>query len=286
MDGALLSRYPHASWLGFSFNVAPSMGNVCWNLKGTTHSLNVVFRGHGCVRWLCRGRETRYDATPCSMHFLPSDGESHTLLATASEETSAYTLFVPQGHLDSLADEDHLPAHAEYHRLFLASDPVLYSCMLRLASPVPALDHHGGVDTEESARRLVMRLVKLSGGGTPDWHDDASVFDRRTLGHLVGYIDAHLKIAPSLGDMAIRVGLSPSHFAKKFRASTGLSLHRFVNRRRTLTSLELLKNPSETVAHCSLTLGFSSQAHFTHHFSRLTGITPAKYRKQFRRVVG
>ena len=139
---------------------------------------------------------------------------------------------------------------------------------------------------DEAARRLILRLAELCGGEKPDWHDDASTFNSRTLGQLVEYIDGHLTIAPSLGDMAIRVGLSPSHFAKKFRASTGLSLHRFVNRRRTLASLELLQNPSETVAHCALTLGFSSQAHFTHLFSRLTGITPAKYRKRFRRVVG
>jgi len=47
-----------------------------------------------------------------------------------------------------------------------------------------------------------------------------------------------------------------------------------------------LQANSDTLAGIAHELGFSSQAHFTHLFSTLTGMTPAKYRKQFRRTVG
>ena len=82
------------------------------------------------------------------------------------------------------------------------------------------------------------------------------------------------------------MGLSPSHFAKKFRCSTGLSLLRLVNRRRILASLDVLKDRSQPLAHVALELGFSSQAHFTYLFRSLTGMTPAKYQKQVRPTVG
>ena len=36
----------------------------------------------------------------------------------------------------------------------------------------------------------------------------------------------------------------------------------------------------------ALDLGFSSQSHFTNLFSSLTGMTPAKYRKQCGRTLG
>ena len=110
--------------------------------------------------------------------------------------------------------------------------------------------------------------------------DDVSIFDRHALARIVEHIDAHLQIAPSASEIGARVGLSPSHFAKKFRQSTGLSLHRFVNRRRIQAALESLKDESKTLSQVALDLGFSSQAHFTHLFSGLTGMTPAKYRKQ------
>jgi len=82
------------------------------------------------------------------------------------------------------------------------------------------------------------------------------------------------------------VGLSPSHFATKFRRSAGLSLQRFINRRRIRRSLELLKTTSESLVSVSLALGFSSQSHFTRLFSEATCMTPAKYQKQFWKTIG
>jgi len=134
--------------------------------------------------------------------------------------------------------------------------------------------------TDEAARCLVLRLAELMGVGRPDWHADSSVFDRRQLAGMVDYIDTHLKLAPTLGEMGTRAGLSSSHFAKKFRTSTGLSLHRFINRRRIRASFNLLRAGAPSLAGVALDLGFSSQSHFTRLFSDLTGMTPAKYRKQ------
>ena len=286
MDGAQLSRYPHLSWFGFSTHITPADGTVCWNWRGTVHSLDFIAHGHGQGRSLCRGREKRFIVHPGSVNFRPADGESHTDVGRAVEDVLAYTIVLPQAHLDILAAEDHAPASIEYHGLLLESDMVLQSCMTELFQSAGDLRQKADFGQDETARRLVLRLVRLSGGATPDWHDDASVFDRRTMDNLVEHIDGHLKVASSVSEMGLRVGLSPSHFAKKFRQSTGLSLHRFVNRRRISMAMELLKNQSQPLAHAALEVGFSSQAHFTHVFSDLTGMTPAKYRKQFKRVVG
>jgi len=58
------------------------------------------------------------------------------------------------------------------------------------------------------------------------------------------------------------------------------------NLRRVLASIPLLQARSNTLAGIAHDLGFASQSHFTSLFSALTGMTPAKYRKQFRRSVG
>ena len=104
--------------------------------------------------------------------------------------------------------------------------------------------------------------------------------------HLVDYIDDHLRIPPVLGDVAMLVGLSPSHFAKKFRQSSGVSLGRFMNQRRVQRALDVLKTNSSSLASIALDLGFSSQSHLTRLFSGLTGMTPAKYRKYFKVTMG
>lgn len=127
--------------------------------------------------------------------------------------------------------------------------------------------------------------MDLSGHGKPDWHDDASTFDGRTLLNLVEHVDALLRAAPSLTDMALLAGVSPGHFAKDFRQSTGSSLGRFINHRRILRSLQLLKADAP-VASIAPELGVASQSHFTRTFSGLSGMAPARYGKLFRRIVG
>jgi AraC-like DNA-binding protein len=82
------------------------------------------------------------------------------------------------------------------------------------------------------------------------------------------------------------VGLSPSHCARKFRHTEGLSLGRFVNRRRLARALVVLRKDSTSLSQVALDLGFSSQSHFTRLFSTLVGMTPAKYRKTFTPTVG
>jgi AraC-like DNA-binding protein len=179
---------------------------------------------------------------------------------------------------------DHLEDRVELHRLLVHDDMVLQAFMHPLSWQPSTTS--GDAHQDETGRTLALRLIVLQGGRTPNWHADDSMFTSRSLRHLVSHIAAHLRIDPSVTDMGLLVGLSPSHFAKKFRQTTGLSLHRFINRRRISASMELLKDSSRSLAGVALELGFSSQSHFTHVFSTLTCMTPAKYQKQFRRTLG
>lgn len=165
-------------------------------------------------------------------------------------------------------------------------DAVVSDCMTQLAMASHVRDTERVVAMDQTARRLILRVSQLNGGALPDWHDDSSLFDKRTLLGLTSYIDDHLHVAPSLSDMSSLVGMSPSHFAKKFRQTVGLSIGRFINRRRLAVAMVMLRDDSRPLAQVALDLGFSSQSHFTRLFSNLTGMTPAKYRKESEPTVG
>lgn len=251
------------------------------------HVLCLVTRSSATLRTISRGRETRTSVSAGTVHCRPADGEEYVILGQpATGDHSWFGFLIPDGHLASIADSEGISKPIEYREQVLRDDARLQSYLLRLGG-VPGASQGANEDDKESiARRIVLRLTELSGGGVPGWHTDASVFERHTVRHLVEYIDAHLHVSPRLPDLAMLTGLSPGHFAKKFHQSTGLSLHRFINRRRILRSLNMLTNQSQSLAGVALDLGFSSQSHFTRLFSDLTGMTPAKYRKQFRRTVG
>ena len=285
MDGARLSRFPHLSWLPLQLEASAATGTMSGRFKRAAHLLHKARKGQHSVRFIHQGREERWDADEHTVHFLPATGESFTAVYAAQHEYRGVVFAIPEGHLRVIVEAETLKPRSSLRRIFARDDVVLESCMDQLMAPVRPHGDAEDLRKDEVARRLVLRLFELSGAGTPDWNDDASIFDRRALIGLTAYVDEHIRITPSLSDMSTRLGMSPSHFAKKFRQSTGLSVGRFVNRRRILRSLETLKTESP-LASVALDLGFSSQSHFTHIFSGLTGMTPAKYQKQFKRTVG
>ena len=140
------------------------------------------------------------------------------------------------------------------------------------------------VGAEIAARQVLIRLAAIAGGHPPDWLRDTSVFTPRVMTLIVERVDAHLRVRASLDEISSGFGLSPSHFARKFQKSTGLSLNRFMNRRRIGLALALLRTGRTPLAQLSLDLGFSSQSHFTRLFSGLTGLTPFQFRRAQRRM--
>ncbi|MFM8804283.1 MAG: helix-turn-helix domain-containing protein [Planctomycetia bacterium] len=274
------------AWLRFSVHGEPSSPPLVVGMNGGCHVVSLTSRARHDVRWITRGKERHWTENVGTVHFLPSDRADHTFVTAMSADFVSRVLLLPRRHLRNVLESEHMNQRAEEHRLLAHDDPALQACVRQIFSAGPDGDALVEGVRDEAARRLVLRLAELCGGGRPDWHDDASVFDRRTLAGLVAHLDTHLAVAPCLSDMAVRTGLSPSHFAKKFRQTTGLSLHRFVNRRRMLKSLDLLRDESLPLAGVALELGFSSQSHFTRLFSSLTGMTPAKYQKQCRPTIG
>ena len=192
-----------------------------------------------------------------------------------------FCLCVPRRHLLDLAEADGVDATCEFHTLLGIDDAQVRRSLSALAA-ADASDE----SSDEHARALVLRTAELMGCGKPAWHRDRSAFPPRMMNNLVDYIDAHLGRPIPLMELANTTGLSPNHFARKFRRSSGLSLQRFANLRRTQAAIHRLQHADEDLARMALELGFSSQSHLTRVFSELTGISPARFRRQFRRSIG
>jgi AraC-like DNA-binding protein len=285
MDDVRLSRFPHVAWIQFLLRVPSGGKRLSVNVHGTTCVISIALSGCRSASRITHGQQRGWTENGGMVSCVPADHDQHTYLMTSDSGCDLFNVLIPPSHLTTVTEaEGHKPVN-EWTPIFGGQDAVMQDCMASLATTPTSQVMAGDVGIDEVARRLILRLVELNGGGKPDWHDDASVFDRRTLFNFVAYLDAHLHIAPSLSDMAVIAGVSPSHFAKKFRQTTGLSLNRFANRRRILRSLETLKTDA-SLAGIALDLGFSSQSHFTRLFSGLTGMTPAKYRKSVKPTLG
>jgi len=285
MDGARLSRFPHLSWLRFAVS-GHAGAPLMVPLRGVSHTISLTLSGEHDIRWTSRGVERAWRERAGVVHFRPVDDDEHVFVTRTPNSFTSAVIVIPRHHLDGILSEEGVAGRHEPRRLLVDDDAVLRQTMVRLASLWTRPDGSTDGAEDEAGRRLVLRIAELCGAPSPDWNDDDGVFDRIVLRRLVEQIDGHLSVGPSLGDLASSVGLSPSHFARKFRHTIGLSLHRFVNRRRLQASKASLQADDAAIATIAARLGFSSQSHFTRLFSALTGMTPARYRRTFRPTVG
>ena len=109
------------------------------------------------------------------------------------------------------------------------------------------------------------------------------VLPRGRLRAVVAYIEEHLDASPSLEQLAAVARLSVYHFARLFKAATGLPPHQYVILRRVERTKQLLQAGTDlSLAEVAAGAGFSDQSQFSHHFKRLVGVTPGQYRMSAR----
>src|SRR6516165_2269496 len=82
----------------------------------------------------------------------------------------------------------------------------------------------------------------------------------------------------TLIEMAQSVDLSPAHFSRMFRKSTGETPHQFVLRQRIERGKEMLHEAEMRVLDVAVACGFKTQQHFARAFRRICGASPTEYR--------
>jgi AraC family transcriptional regulator len=92
------------------------------------------------------------------------------------------------------------------------------------------------------------------------------------------HIQQNLDKDLTLAELAAVVYMSPYHFARLFKGSTGVPPHRFVVRQRIARARGVLATPELSIAEISRLVGFRTPNHFTTVFRRVLGITPGAYR--------
>ena len=95
------------------------------------------------------------------------------------------------------------------------------------------------------------------------------------------------KIAEPISVSALSsvVGLSRSYFSHAFRRSVGWTPHAHVVRLRLERAMMLMADTEAALTEVALAAGFADQSHFSRSFRRLTGVTPADWRRAHKRAI-
>jgi AraC family transcriptional regulator len=98
------------------------------------------------------------------------------------------------------------------------------------------------------------------------------------LKRVQAFVDEHLAEAMHVDQLAGEVHMSPFHFARMFKQTTGQSPHLYVVSQRIERAKALLRDSEVPLIAIAAQTGFRTQGHFTGVFRRYTGLTPRVFR--------
>ena len=139
--------------------------------------------------------------------------------------------------------------------------------------------------TRESAvmlYSLVLELVYIldKNAASQQTSHNAKNNNHKTIEETISYIKNNLTAELSLETLSERASFSAIYFHKLFKASTGRTLHEYIEEQRIKKSINLLVTTNMTLSEIAYECGFSSQSYFSYAFKRNMGITPRAYSKR------
>jgi AraC family transcriptional regulator len=161
--------------------------------------------------------------------------------------------------------------------------PHLRTAMAAVGDELTAGGAGGPLAAESLANVLAVQLLRHVLAPRQPAHGRDGALPRGRLRAVVEYVEGHLDAGLTLEQMAAVARLSPYHFARQFKAATGLPPHQYVIARRVERAQLLLHGGGDlSLAEVAAAAGFSDQSQFSHHFKRLVGVTPGQFRMSAR----
>ncbi len=102
-----------------------------------------------------------------------------------------------------------------------------------------------------------------------------------TLGPVLAWAMDNLAEPLDVDTLARRSHMSPRTFARRFRDETGTTPHAWVTAQRLRLAEEMLERTDHPVDRIATEVGFGNAATLRHHFTRVRGVGPQAYRRQF-----
>ena len=225
------------------------------------------------------GRQRRTRTGPGSVFLTAANQLAYELewLALAAEPVRTVHVHVAAELLARTAAEHGLPPD----RLELRDgsglpDPLLRQLGQQLAAelhypPDPA----GSLRAETLGQQLAAHLVRQHATTRPP-RLPRTRLTAAQVRHVQAYVQAHLTGAVALTELAACVCLSPYHFCRAFKQTTGFSPNQYVIYQRIQRARQLLASGRWSVTQVAFEVGYANPSYFAQLFRRYTGYAPGR----------
>jgi AraC family transcriptional regulator len=157
-------------------------------------------------------------------------------------------------------------------------DALVEEILLLLLAELQSAGRGSRLYVESLGKTLVVHLARQYTVG-PAASSQAEFLPAYKLKKVQAYIGNHLFEKITLDDLSALAGLSTYHFARLFKATTGLAPYQYIQKLRMEQSQRLLLETDLPVIQIGLEVGIENPSHFSSFFKQYTGLTPTAYRK-------
>ena len=126
------------------------------------------------------------------------------------------------------------------------------------------------------------RIVGIAGIKRPYEHVAGGAEGYGRLARALSFVADHYAEPIDVGDVADHLSLSVSQLQREFARCFQITPKAYIREVRIGVARRRLETGDRAVSEIALECGFYDQSHFTHHFKRVTGMTPLEYRRRFR----
>ena len=146
-----------------------------------------------------------------------------------------------------------------------------------MRAEIEASSPTGGSYDEGLSLALASRVASLC-ATIPSEQRYAPALSSNQLVRVTEHIGRHLAEDLTIDRLAALVSMSPFHFARCFKQTTGMSPHQFVTRERVMRAREMLTTDRRAIGDIAMELGFANQSHFSDVYRKITGSRPRQDR--------
>lgn len=175
------------------------------------------------------------------------------------------------------------PGKVELVPQFQTRDPLIESIMRALLAELKAPALGSRLYIESLTTQLAVQLIRLYATHAAATEPRRGQLSPQQRQQIDDYIHAHLADDIALAQLAAVLHLSPYHFARRFKLTTGLSPYQYLLTQRLNRAIHLLQShPERSLLAVAVAVGFYDQSHLTRHLKRIHGITPGQLLKAAR----
>jgi AraC family transcriptional regulator len=263
-------------WAGYLFEEM-----VCTLEPVPSHSwpktvICVCTGGEGIAHWRHRGIWHTNRVRPGSAFFVRRDAEVQALCAINGWQNMLLQL--DNSRLQHIAPDEVALIEKSLAPAQSTDDARLAALMQAMRQEVKDGCPSGRLFGESISLALLAYLAGRYATPVSTCPGRLSLVQKRCL---LDYIRSNLSSDITVVELARLVQMSPSHFARTFKASFGDAPYRFVMQERIDGAKGMLTGTQLSASQIAMAFGFASQSHFVKVFRQFTGVTPKQYKAGF-----